>query len=84
MLLNYLIAMLAVMGMLLLWASIQTLARRFAERNPQLGPFREEGAGCGSGSCSCTSSCSNADAAGTGQDRAMPPRQKLYTIQEPQ
>lgn len=84
MLLNILIAMAALMGMLLLWASVQTLARRFAERNPHLGPFREEGAGCGSGNCSCSSSCSSTDASDTGPDAAAPPKQMLYTIQEPQ
>lgn len=76
---NYLIAMASVMGMLLLWASVQTLARRFAERNPHLGPFREENAGCGSGNCSCGSTASDA-----GQGCAVPPPQTFYTIQEPQ
>ncbi|APW48585.1 hypothetical protein RA876_18900 [Rhodoferax antarcticus] len=76
--------MVAVMGMLIFWASVQTLARRFAEHNPHLGPFREERAGCGSGNCSCTSSCSSADASDTEQDCTMSSRQTLYTIQEPQ
>lgn len=84
MLLNYLIAMTAVMGLLLLWASVQAIARRFAERHPHLGPFREEGGGCGSGNCSCTSPSSSADASDTPPGCAVPPQQKLYTIQEPQ
>ena len=84
MLLNYLIAMAALLGLLFLWASVQTLARRFAERNPHLGPFREEGAGCGSGSCSCSTSCGSSDASKPGQSLSVPPRQTLITIQEPQ
>ena len=33
------------------WLYVQDLYRRFAQRHPELGPFRGEG-GCG-GSCSC-------------------------------
>ena len=84
MLLNYLIAMAALLGMLLMWASVQAMARRFAARNPHLGPFREEGAGCGSGSCSCTSSCSSNDTTDINRSSTPAPRQTLYTIQEPQ
>lgn len=34
------------------WLYVQDLYRRFAQRNPGLGPFRGE-AGCGGG-CSCS------------------------------
>lgn len=84
MLRNYLIAMTALLGMLLLWASVQKLARSFAERNPHLGPFREEGAGCGSGNCSCGTTCSSGDAPHSESNRPMPPKSMLITIQEPQ
>jgi len=86
-LLNYLIAMTALLGMLLLWVSVQAMARRFAERHPHLGPLREEGAGCGSGSCSCGTSCSSpetSDAPDARQGGSSAPRPTLYTIQEPQ
>ena len=38
---------------LLGWVAVQHLAREFARRNPQWGPYRE-GGGCG-GHCSCSS-----------------------------
>jgi len=87
MLLNYLIALTALMGMLLMWVSVQAMARRFALRHPHLGPLREEGAGCGSGSCSCGTTCSTPEASNapdTSQSGTPSPRQTLYTIQEPQ
>ncbi|MDH5632161.1 MAG: hypothetical protein OEZ10_04120 [Gammaproteobacteria bacterium] len=34
------------------WLLVQTAARRFADRHPELGPAREEGGGCGS-HCGC-------------------------------
>ncbi len=33
------------------WVAVQRLAREFARRNPQWGPYKERG-GCG-GNCSC-------------------------------
>lgn len=86
MLLNYLIALTALMGMLLMWVSVQAMARRFALRHPHLGPLREEGAGCGSGSCSCGTSCSPPDDSAVPDARqgdASLPRSTLYTIHEP-
>ena len=29
------------------WVAVQALARRFAARHPETGPFREAGGGCG-------------------------------------
>lgn len=50
--LKYLIAIIAVPAFLFGWLLVQQFARRFAQANPELGSFREEGGGCGS-SCSC-------------------------------
>ncbi len=36
---------------------VQRLYRRFAQRHPELGPFREEESGCGS--CAAGSGCSD-------------------------
>ncbi len=47
---------LAATGFILLalvgWTAVQRLARRFAERHPETGPYREEAGGCGLG-CQC-------------------------------
>ena len=47
---------LASLGLILLalggWTGVQQLARRFAERHPETGPYRQEGGGCGLG-CHC-------------------------------
>ncbi len=51
--LDYLLACGVIFVVLYGWLSVQALYRRFANNNPQLGPFREEGGGCG-GSCSCS------------------------------
>ncbi len=55
---KYIIAITAVPILLLGWLAVQQLGRRFANANPELGEFREEGGGCGK-SCSCSgkSSC---------------------------
>lgn len=50
---TYLTAMAAILALLMGWIAVQHLARTFARRHPEFGPFREEG-GCGSGSCSCS------------------------------
>lgn len=47
MLFTYIMAVLIVFGVLAGWVGVQHLARRFAERHPEFGPAREEGAGCG-------------------------------------
>jgi hypothetical protein len=49
---QYLTAILFIMGLFILWLSVQALARRYAARHPEFGAAREEGGGCGSG-CSC-------------------------------
>ncbi|MBS3916221.1 MAG: hypothetical protein KGZ31_00850 [Sulfuritalea sp.] len=36
---------------------VQRLYRRFAQRNPELGPFRDENGGCGT--CKTGSGCSS-------------------------
>lgn len=59
MLLKYLIAIVAVAGLLAGWLTVQHLARGYARRHPEFGPAREEGAGCGSSClCSARGSCS--------------------------
>jgi hypothetical protein len=52
--LDYLIAPLAVFGLLGGWLLVQATARAFARRHPEFGPAREEGGGCGSGQCRCS------------------------------
>ena len=42
------------------WLYVQEVYRRFAERHPELGPFRQEG-DC-DGSCSCSSGSCTAPA----------------------
>lgn len=43
------------------WILVQSTARAFAKRHPELGPYREEGGGCGGGCCGCheKTSCSD-------------------------
>jgi hypothetical protein len=42
-----------IFGVLLVWIAVQHLARAFARRHPEWGPYRESG-GCGAGgACSC-------------------------------
>ena len=49
--LRYLLAVMIVLVLLLGWSGTQALARRYAQRHPEFGPAREEGAGCGG--CNC-------------------------------
>ncbi len=48
---KFLLASLVILVVMVAWLYVQDLYRRFAQRNPGLGPFRSEGA-C-DGSCSC-------------------------------
>lgn len=50
---NYLTAITLVLVLLVGWCAVQQLARWFAQRHPELGPFREEGGGCGK-HCGCS------------------------------
>ena len=56
---NYLIACAVIMLVLLGWVLVQYLARQFADRHPEFGPYVEK-RGCG-GNCSCAEgdSCEN-------------------------
>ena len=57
--LKFLLASLVIMIVLTGWIIVQQLAREFARRHPEWGPYREK-VGCG-GQCSCGSggSCKN-------------------------
>jgi hypothetical protein len=57
------IAISAIFVLLIGWLVVQSLARLFAKRHPELGPAREEGQGCGS-TCGChdKASCKKHDA----------------------
>ena len=46
-----------IFGLMLAGIGVECLYRRFAAKNPQLGPFRKEGGSCGS--CSGGSGCSS-------------------------
>ena len=48
---NFLIASGIIMVVLIGWVLVMNLARRFAENNPEFGPYVEK-RGCG-GNCSC-------------------------------
>lgn len=50
--LDYLLAAVLILLILLGWILVQYSARRFAVRHPEFGPAKEEGSGCGSG-CAC-------------------------------
>jgi hypothetical protein len=52
----YVITIGLIMGIALLGIGVDRLYRTFAQRNPQLGPFRDGEQGCGS--CSSGSGCS--------------------------
>ncbi len=58
---NFLIASAIIMLVLLGWVAVQHLARQFAARHPEFGPYVEK-RGCG-GKCSCAegSSCEKKD-----------------------
>jgi len=51
--LKMLVAGAVIFGVLLAWIAVQGLAREFARRHPEWGPYKEK-AGCG-GECSCSS-----------------------------
>ena len=57
--LDYLIACGVIMAMLVGWIAVQQMARGFARRHPEFGPYQEK-RGCG-GHCSCGdgNSCRN-------------------------
>ena len=57
---TYLITVAIILFLMLLWITVQSLARQFAKEHPEFGPPREEGGGCGL-SCHCTdrSACEN-------------------------
>lgn len=50
--LDFIIASALIMAMLVGWILVQQLARRFARRHPEFGPYVEK-RGCGD-SCSCS------------------------------
>ena len=52
--LKMLLASAVIMGVLMGWVVVQQLAREFARRHPEFGPYVEK-RGCG-GNCSCGSS----------------------------
>ncbi len=51
----YIITIGLIMGIALFGIGVDRFYRTFAQRNPQLGPFRDSEQGCGS--CSSGSSC---------------------------
>ncbi len=53
---TYLITIGLIFALLALGILVQRLYRRFAQRHPELGPFRSEQDGCGS--CTSGSGCS--------------------------
>jgi hypothetical protein len=50
---TYLLTIGLILILLMGWVVVQRAYRLFAQRHPELGPFRREGGGCGccSGSC---------------------------------
>lgn len=58
--LTYVITIALILALMLFGIGVDRLYKRFARRNPQLGPFRKQGAGCsglcGGGTCG-TGSC---------------------------
>ncbi|HNA29889.1 MAG TPA: hypothetical protein PK437_07505 [Thiobacillaceae bacterium] len=53
---TYLVTIGLILAILLFGIAVQRAYERFAQRHPELGPFRETGKGCGS--CSAGSGCS--------------------------
>lgn len=49
---KYLLAILLILVLMLGWIVVQSLARRFAQQHPEMGPVKEEGMGCGI-NCNC-------------------------------
>lgn len=59
--LKMLMAVGVIFGVLLGWVVVQNLAREFARRHPEWGPYRDK-AGCGGGcSCGAGGSCKRGD-----------------------
>ncbi|MBI5919894.1 MAG: chemotaxis protein [Nitrosomonadales bacterium] len=50
---TYLITIGVMVALVFAWVMVQTMARQHAERHPEFGPLREEGAGCGCGNHRC-------------------------------
>jgi len=48
---EFVLSSLVILGVMVGWLYVQEVYRRFAQRHPQLGPFRSDG-GC-EGACSC-------------------------------
>jgi hypothetical protein len=56
---DFIIAMGAILLLLSGWILVQQMSRQFALRHPEFGPAKEEGGGCGK-SCMCSNgSCKN-------------------------
>ncbi|MCK9379500.1 MAG: hypothetical protein M0P95_00380 [Sulfuritalea sp.] len=64
---TYLVTIGVIFAIMLTGIAVERLYRRFAARNPQLGPFRDNSK-CGS--CSAGSGCSDAACAGDDVDPA--------------
>ncbi len=54
---TYLIAIGLIFAIMAGGIFVQRLYRRYAQNNPELGPFRDENSGCGS--CTAGSGCSS-------------------------
>lgn len=52
-----LLVMVALFALLVGWVAVQALARRYATRHPETGPYRE--AGCSHSCGSCVDRCSD-------------------------
>ena len=58
---SYFLAVGIILAILLGWVAVQHLARMFAARHPELGPYAEKTSCCGSRDCG-GESCSNSSA----------------------
>jgi len=54
---TYLVTIALILGIALFGVGVDRIYRAFAQRNPQLGPFRDSEKGCGS--CSGGDGCSD-------------------------
>lgn len=54
---NLLFAVSGILLLLLAWVGVLQLARRYAQRHPELGPAREDGTGCQRGCCTGGARC---------------------------
>jgi len=62
MMLTYLLAIALILLFLLIYVTVQRIYILFRQRNPELGPFRDEHSGCGCCSGGCEgSSCSTSN-----------------------